>query len=1282
MTIRSPWTLALFAALSLAPARDAAAQPAKPNAGDTARPLDEAKRLHAEAVKLKADGKLAEAIATLERVLAIIQKSPGPKSIEAANVTEDLAELTMAVDVRRAAPLYVRCIGILEGKLGKDHLALSRPLHNLSLAYQHMGETEKAIEAAGRALAIREKALGSANDLTLGSIANLASIYAKSKQYKKAITLSERIVKELERALGPGHSVVADQIEDLARLHYGDGDLAGAVALLDRALAIREKNKGPENPELLEFIDTVASLHAQNREIDRALELAARALAIREKTRGPDHPDVAGSLTLVAKLYYEKGDGKRSIVLTGRALRIVEQARGAQHIEVATVLNTLAIYVIDQAGYDLAIELLERAYAIQRRMFGHAHESVAATLNNLAEAHLRRGDLKRAEPYQERALGIFEALLGSDHKDVAVALNNLASTQIERGDYASGIPRLKRALAIYEARLGPNHTDVAIAAGNLGEVYLRMGDIGQAEPLLKRAIAIREAAHGPEHPLVANPLHNLASALQKKGEAARAEEIFKRVIAIYEKAFGPDHPAVATTLINLALLRANRGELDQSEATSRRAIDIQERALGKTHPILAIAHKNLAMLYVEKGDYARAVEEQTRAEEINERHLGLLIATGSEAQKLAYMATLSLATNTTIALHLRASGSRGAANDGGSARTNRASPPYPPNEAAARLAMTTILRRKGRVLDAVTDSLGALRARLAPEDRALLANLAAARSKLARELLSPPKADGSGWTAISKHQNEVARIEAAVSAKSAEFRVVTEVVTLEKVQAALPEDTTLIEIVAYQNELPGSSSASMGGPPGQAESQPLHEPRYAAYLLRRRGPPEAVDLGPVARIDAQVSAFRAALSDPDRRDVVSLGRALDELVMRPVRGLLKGSRSIAISPDGALNLVPFGALTDEDGRYLVERASFTYLTSGRDLLRQGIRAASRQGATIIADPRFDMKTAPTAESGTRGEEGGTARGSADLGRFATAKFTPLPGTAEEANALRSVLPTPKVLTGSAATKASLQGLHGPGILHIATHGFFLDEKTAGGSSGRGLELEAAPLTSSGRPPDGGATSPQAWQSLESPLIRSGLALAGANGAKADGVLTALEAAGLDLYGTELVVLSACETGVGSATTGDGVYGLRRALVIAGAQTQVMSLWKVDDAATRDLMIAYYGELQGGGGRGSSMHKVQLAMLGQKETSHPYFWGAFIVSGDPGRVSSFAGRSSVPPPRGPRGCACEVAGAAPLTASSAPATGARRSVFLLALAAVASLARRSKARRGAVEGKPR
>jgi hypothetical protein len=155
-------------------------------------------------------------------------------------------------------------------------------------------------------------------------------------------------------------------------------------------------------------------------------------------------------------------------------------------------------------------------------------------------------------------------------------------------------------------------------------------------------------------------------------------------------------------------------------------------------------------------------------------------------------------------------------------------------------------------------------------------------------------------------------------------------------------------------------------------------------------------------------------------------------------------------------------------------------------------------------------------------------------------------------------------------------------------------------------------------------------------LRSGLALAGANKRQSgndDGVLTALEASQLDLTGTNLVVLSACETGVGKAENGDGVYGLRRAFVMAGAETQVMSLWKVDDGATRELMEAYYRGLAQGGGRSEAMRQVGLAMLRNRARAHPHYWASFIVSGEPAPLPAAPDVPRVQP--GPRGCGCEV-----------------------------------------------
>jgi CHAT domain-containing protein len=242
------------------------------------------------------------------------------------------------------------------------------------------------------------------------------------------------------------------------------------------------------------------------------------------------------------------------------------------------------------------------------------------------------------------------------------------------------------------------------------------------------------------------------------------------------------------------------------------------------------------------------------------------------------------------------------------------------------------------------------------------------------------------------------------------------------------------------------------------------------------------------------------------------------------------------------------------------------------------------------------------------------------------QFGSLPGTAGEAAALKNILTNAQVLTGAQATEAALKRIAAPRILHVATHGFFLpDQSQETISSTRSVSLDSRTQAARG----------------ENPLLRSGLALAGANkrqsGAGEDGILTALEAAGLDLWGTKLVVLSACETGVGEATNGEGVYGLRRALVLAGAESELMSLWQVSDAATRDLMVEYYKRLQAGEGRSEALRQVQLKMLKSSQQtqqttkrglrggrrglgelgakpqvenrSHPFFWASFIPVGD-------------------------------------------------------------------------
>jgi CHAT domain-containing protein len=237
---------------------------------------------------------------------------------------------------------------------------------------------------------------------------------------------------------------------------------------------------------------------------------------------------------------------------------------------------------------------------------------------------------------------------------------------------------------------------------------------------------------------------------------------------------------------------------------------------------------------------------------------------------------------------------------------------------------------------------------------------------------------------------------------------------------------------------------------------------------------------------------------------------------------------------------------------------------------------------VVANPFFgEPETAHTLLATASGPPPGSRRRSITVGKdLSSVYFAPLSGTAQEARAIQSRFPEARILSGREATESALKQAAAPRVLHIATHGFFLQDA--------------------------------AGARIENPLLRSGLALAGANlrgGAADRGIFTALEASGLNLWGTRLVTLSACDTGVGEVKNGEGVYGLRRAFFLAGAESLVMSLWPVSDYMTREMMTAYYTGLKQGLGRGEALRQSQLAMLKRDGRRHPFYWASFIQSGD-------------------------------------------------------------------------
>ena len=870
---------------------------------------------------------------------------------------------------------------------------------------------------------------------------------------------------------------------------------------------------------------------------------------IRPATERDRMVDEAHRLEAEVEVFRQAGKYSDAAAGLTRAVHLAEEGLGAEDPYLALLVTKLAGAQRKEGHDQQAERSYRRAVAICKAAVGDDHPQTANTLSLLAALHMAKDDYATAEPMMQQAVGILERTVGAEHPLVAGALADLADLHNYRGDLERARSELERAYAIGERTLDPSDFARISLTNNLGSLYVSLKEYDRAEPLVVRALEGVEQRFGADNLRVSNPLLSLGIIARERGQYEKALEYLARAYAVRERSLGREHRDTASILITIGNVYNARGEFTAALDAYARAREVLESTVGAYHSLTLLTLVGAARSYAAAGDVARAVEWQTRADEVLEKSIAFNLATGSARARLAFAEFFFERTGRTISLSLGAASQEQAATD---------------------LAALVLLQRKGRVQDAMSSSVIALRERLNDGDRRVLDQLNTTTSELATLALRGPSATPvpeyrQRLTALEERRGT---LEAEVSERSTEFRARSREVTLAGVQALIPPDAALLEYAVYQRFDPKAAS----------EAAAHGELRYAAYVIRHDGDVQASDLGPAEEIDRVVEQFRATLRDT-AQDPQAAARALDRLVMEPLRGSLGGATRLLISPDGALNLVPFEALVDPQQRFMIERFAISYLTTGRDLLRLEVPRPSRQGPLLVADALFgEPALTGGAAARSRAIAGSGRRSIVAADNLASVYFAPLAATGSEARAIKSLFPEATLLTGARATKAALAAAEAPSILHIATHGFF---------------LTASPAN-------------------DNPLVRSGLALSGANIRQTDrepGILTALEAANLNLWGTRLVTLSACDTGIGEIKNGEGVYGLRRAFFLAGAETLVMSLWPVSDAVTRDMMTAYYAGLKQGLGRGDALREAQLAMLARSSRRHPFYWASFIQAGE-------------------------------------------------------------------------
>lgn len=917
------------------------------------------------------------------------------------------------------------------------------------------------------------------------------------------------------------------------------------------------------------------SLSRNEQHVAAAIALT-QAITLAEVQYGPADSTIAMLLEALGKCHYRLADFTSAEQAWNRARDIREKTSGAGSFITARVLNNLAVLYKAQGRYSESEALYRKTLDIRERTLGPDNLEVAASLNNLANLLLVQAKYAEAEADYQRALDITERRLGENDPKIAIGLNNLAALYHMLGRYADEEPLYRRALDILTNTYGQENSDVAQALNNLGYMYHDMGHYAEADSLYRQALAIEERIQGIDHPKVAATLSNLARLYTDEGEYDQAESLLQRALAVGEKTQGTDHPEVAEILKNLGDLQQLQERYAEAQNTYQRALTIFEKSVGKTHPLEAGTLFGLAMVARHSGDFVKAKEHESRAFSIRRKNFSEGFAGLTERNALEYSRFFQDEAANYLSVLLDSP-------DG--AKTYRSEIAH------------VVLSTKGQVSDGIFT-----RHKTVSAIAALVDSMNQTRQVLSRLYVEGPD-PARAWaydTDLARAAQRKEQFELALAKRSSELRSEKMVADIDpvKVVAKLPPRSALVDFLRYVHHVNWNTT----------------EDRYLAVIVRSGGKIAVVELGAASEIDSAVARYRSYFQNPSaanmsRSAYIAAANDLCRIVWEPVAPHLANVNLIFIAPDGALGLVSFAGLLNGEEKYLIEQYAFHYLLSGRDLLEPASTAPRGNGLLAMGDPDYDAS--PTSRTGQTASNRLLAGIQGTLANFLPRNVTSgcralrdrrvsrLPGTRLEVEHLAtqwSELRDEPVLTyfDSQSSEENLKReCHGKRIIHLATHGYYISEECRPEHAGSGFIGE-------------------------SPLLHSGIFLAGSNlmgqgtadQDAEDGIVTAEEVASLNLQGVQLVVLSACESGIGYVRSGEGIFGLRRAFEMAGAQTEISALWAVDDQSAAAIIGQLFAEDEGtlaDAMRRSAIKRInELRSAGRSDD--PFYWAAFVATG--------------------------------------------------------------------------
>lgn len=1015
---------------------------------------------------------------------------------------------------------------------------------------------------------------------------NYALMLSSNKQFASAELLIEEALQIQKHKSGDKSEDYAISLSTLGNLQMTEGKYADAESNLQNAINIWKIKDDVRNSDYANALYDLADLYSDRGEYKLSLPLYLDVAKKYKKIWGASSSDYASALVFLGDVYLQLSDFESAMSSFQKALEISKKTDGEQSEDYSDYLRRFAVLYQEMGNYNKAEELYKQALTIQNEK-GYDNEN---TLFNLSSLYQIMGNFSAAEKLCLEVLNI-DKKEGENSANYLYDQNLLANLYTLMGSYDKALNLYKNIVERSKTILGVTNPDYAVNLDNLANLYISMEEFRKAEPLTLEAMEIKKVAFGELSLEIAYSLRILGDVYKGLRDFNQAEIYRKKELDINLKILGAEHNDYASSLAGLASIYLDEGKYQEAEQLYNQAITIINKVFGDKHP----EYGNLLLQLAETEELlGKSDASEPNYLKVNE-NLNVQIKQNfsfmAEKEKEQFITTLTSDFENINSFVYR--------------RKNT-------NPSITSLAYNNELELKGIVLQ----SSKALRqAALNSNDQDLITlydSFYKDKQLLTKLSMLPPdgrwiNADSLESLCTEKEKELGRKIQSLSGLK--DFYGIGSHVNWEDVQKVLRKDEAAIEYISFfDDNLKNSADSSilycallLKQGMNHPEMIPLFkEEELVSYLKETKSPNDATTVDRLYKMQ----------SPKTEGTTIKRENKLYKLIWEPIDTCLSGIKTIYYSPTGLLNKISFDAIPVTENNYLSDKYTLNAVLCTRVILDREsdkLQVNSNLKPVVYGGINYDSDTTTMKSVATRyvtndfGQRGHFNPGDGNRG----GSFSYLDGTLTEVQKIQELLleekANPEIITGNDATEESFKALNNqnsPVFIHIATHGFAFPEPKA----------KISTMSTSKK------SSYDPFKNSENPLLRSGLIFAGANHAwnnqplpagVEDGILLASEVAEMYLPNTQLVVLSACETGLGDIKGSEGVFGLQRAFKMAGVKYLIISLWQVPDYQTSELMSKFYENWLSGIKIQDSFRNAQ-SFLKQKYPGNPYNWAAFVL----------------------------------------------------------------------------